>query len=239
MTAVRAPFTVLGAVTPCPGGWLALSARVVGSAVAVDQVEVLASLAEVIDLRPAFAVAAIDVPIGLHDEPSGPFRACDREARAMLGWPRAHAVRPVPSRRALGARSFDEARAAEPWLRHFDWDRMTRLREADEVFRAFHQRRWFSALPDLGFAALNAGIPVVASPYQAAGVMARLGLLRQQLPGVEQVVLDTPPAGAGMVHVLRALGLVWTARRIHGRRAVRLPVDPVRDSIGRRIELLW
>ncbi len=118
-------------------------------------------------------------------------------------------------------------------LRRFKW-----IREAESEFQPFHQRNWFAAHPDLSFYVLNGDRPVTSSPYQEDGLLERVHLIRAKLPGVEEAVTRTPPAGAGQVHLLQAAGLLWTARRAAGRAINRLPVDPTWDSTGLRMELV-
>ena len=72
----------------------------------------LPNLMEVLDFRPKFEFAGINVPTGLSDEPGTPYRPCDVEAREMLGWPRVVGIYPIPSRAALQARSREEVAAA-------------------------------------------------------------------------------------------------------------------------------
>jgi hypothetical protein len=84
---------------------------------------------------------------------------------------------------------------------------------------------------------LNGDLPVRSSPYQPVGVAERRALLRERLPGVDEVLLGSPPDGAAPVHLLRVAGLLWTARRAMARAATRLPVDMEWDSVGLRVEL--
>ena len=234
----RLPYSAIGAVTPCPGGWLVLPGRLNGVTVVVEEPLVLGTLLEVLEYRPLFDAAAIDIPIGLPDEPSGPYRPCDLGARELLGWPRLAALRPVPSRAALRAGTLAEAQVLEPWLTPHDWRRFRWLREAAAEVQPFHQRHWFSALADLSYVSLNGDLPVRSSPYQPEGVAERRALLRERLPGVDEVLLGIPPDGAAPVHLLRVAGLLWTARRAMARAATRLPVDMEWDSVGLRVELV-
>lgn len=234
----RNPYSTLGGVTPCPGGWLVLPARLSGVTVVVDEPFVVATLRDVLEYKPSFDSAAIDVPIGFPDEPAGPFRAAELEAREMLGWPRFAAIHPVPSRAALHATTFAEANALEPWLTRYDWYRFRWLRESLDEIQPFHQRHWFSSHPELSFLSLNGDQPVRSSPYQTDGIAERRALLRERLPGVEDVVVQTTPDGAAPVHLLRAAGLLWTARRSLARAASRLPIDMAWNDAGLRIELL-
>lgn len=216
---------------------MVICARLAGVTVVAEDPFVLDTLADVVDWRPRFDAVAINVPIGLYDDPVGPYRPCDERARALLGWPRRNAIAAVPSRAALHAPAA-KAREIEPWLRPSDVRRFKWLREADVELQPFHQRSFLSAQPDLSFQHLNRDLPLRSSPFQDDGVVQRLGLLRERLPGVDSHVTSLPPPGAAQVHVLQAAGLLWTARRIAGRAMTRLPADPTWDSTGLRMELV-
>ncbi len=238
MAMQQLPYKMLGGVVPCPGGWLILPARLAGVTVIVEDAMVMKTLYDVLDFKPKFEAAAIWAPVGFADEPAGPFRQCDLEAQEMVGWPRLVAVRPTPSRAALRAPTREDALRVEPWLTKDDLRRFKWIREAETEFQPFHQRNWFAAHPDLSFYVLNGDRPVTSSPYQEDGLIERIHLIRSKLPGVEEAVTRTPPAGAGQVHLLQAAGLLWTARRAAGRAINRLPVDPTWDSTGLRMELV-
>ena len=238
MVAKQSPYKMLGGVVPCPGGWLVLPARLAAVTVIVEEPMVMPTLIEVLEFKPKFEAAAIFAPVGFEDEPNGPFRPCDREARDMVGWPRLAAIKPIPSRAALRAKTREEARELEPWLTNDDFRRMKWIREAEQEFQPFHQRNWFAAHPDLSFYVLNGDKPLTSSPYQAEGVYERMNLIKSKLPGVEDAVTATPPAGAAQVHLLQAAGLLWTARRAAGRAVNRLPADPNWDNSGLRMELV-
>lgn len=237
MTTSRLPYKMIGGIVPCPGGWLAVPARLAGVTVNVEDPIVLPTLAAVLDLKPKFDAAAIHAPLGLNDRPDGPYRPCDVAARELVGWPRRNSLGCVPSRAALQARSREEALALEPWLRSGDLRMFRWWREAEREFQPFHQRSYFAAHPDLSFTALNDEQPLRSSPYRPDGVIERIGLIRNKLPGVEEVVMRAPPDGAAQVHVLHAAALVWTARRAAGHAVARLPLDATWDSAGLRMEL--
>ena len=237
MTA-KLPYKMLGGVVPCPGGWLIVPARLAGVTVVAEDAWVVPTLLDVLEFKPKFEAAAIWAPIGFHDEPQGPYRPCDAEAREYVGWPRRVAIRPVPCRAALHAATREEALEIEPWLTRDDFRRFKWLREAEREFQPFHQRSYFAAHPDLTFSQLNNDIPLTTSPYHEDGVLERMALIRDKMPGVEEIVTRTPPPGAALVHMLEATGLLWTARRAAGRAMQRLPLDPNWDSTGMRMELV-
>lgn len=223
---------------PCPGGWLVVPARLAGVTVVADEPEVVKTLLDVLEFKPKFDAAAIYCPIGFADKPAGPYRSCDIQARELVGWPRSVAIRPTPSRAALRAATREEAVELEPWLTRDDLRRFRWLREANEQFQPFHQRTYFAAHPDLTFTQLNGDRPLTSSPYQQDGMLERIGLIRDKLPGMDEVASRTPPAGAAPVHLLQALALLWTARRVVGRAMQRVPLDPNWDTSGMRMELV-
>lgn len=238
MVASRLPYKTLGGIVPCPGGWLIVPARLAGVTVNVEEPEVVRTLLDALEYKPKFEAAAIYAPVSFYEFPQGPYRPCDAEARQMVGWPRIVGIKPMPSRAALKAKSREEARQIEPWLTSDDFRRFKWWREAERDFQPFHQRTFFAAHPDLSFTNLNGDMPVTSSPYHPEGVVERMHLIRDKLPGVEDVIMRPPPAGAGQVHVMQACALIWTARRAAGRAMSRLPADPSWDDMGMRMELV-
>ena len=240
MAAKQLPYKWLAGITPCPMGWLVVPARLATVTVVVEDPMVMKSLEEVVDFRPKFDAAAINIPLGFPEEPTTDASpgSCEVEAREMVGWPRRVALRPIPSRAALNASTRAEALALEPWLTTDDFRRFRWLRQAANVFQPFHQRSFFSANPELSFTLLNEDRPLRSSPFQEEGVLERMALIRNKLPGTEEIITRVPPAGAGQWHVMNAVGLLWTARRASGRAMNRLPMDPTWDGKGLRIELV-
>jgi predicted RNase H-like nuclease len=237
MVVKKSPFKNLAGVTPCPGGWLVLPARLAGITVAAEEAFVLKSLVEVLDFRPTFEAAAVNAPMGLLDEPAGQFRPCDREAREFVGWPRSVAISGTPSRAAIRATSTEAARL-EPWMSKHDLRRLRWLREAELELQPYHSRSFFSANPDVSFTVMNGEVPLRTSPYHDDGRLERIELIRERLPGVDEVVTRVPPDGAAPVHMLQAGALLFTARRGAGRAISRMPLDPTWDETGMRIEIV-
>lgn len=238
MAAAARPYKILGGIVPCPGGWLIVPARLAGITVVADDAEMVPTLADVLDYRPKFDAAAIFSPMGFYDEPVAPLRPCDTEAQTVIGWPRSLAITATPSRAALHAPTREEALELEPWLTRADLRRFKKIREAEEQFQPFHQRNYFAAHPDLTFAQLNGDVPLTSSPYTSDGVLERMTLIRNKVPGLEETVTRTPPKGSAQVHLLQATALVWTARRAAGRAMQRFPMEPTWDTSGLRMELV-
>jgi predicted RNase H-like nuclease len=237
MVVKKSPFKNLAGVTPCPGGWLVLPARLAGITVAAEEVFVLKTLVEVLDFRPTFEAAAVNAPMGLFDAPAGESRPCDREAREYVGWPRSVAISGTPSRAAIRA-TRAEATRLEPWMSKHDVRRLRWLREAEAELQPYHSRSFFSANPDVSFTAMNGDVPLRTSPYHEDGRLERLELIRERLPGVEEVITRVPPDGAAPVHMLQAGALLFTARRGAGRAISRMPLDPTWDDTGMRMEIV-
>lgn len=232
------PFKNVGGVTPCPGGWLVLPGRIAGVTVVAEEAFVLETLAEVLDYRPKFDFAGINIPFGYPEYPNVQYRNCDMDARELMGWPWRTKVRPVPSRAALLADSRAEALAIEPWLTKNDFRRFRWMREAAVEIHPFHSRSFYSGIPALSFQHMNGDEPLLTSPYHTDGQVERLELIRSRLPGIDEVVSRVPPSGAGQIHMYEAAAMLWTARRASGRAISRLPIDPEWDEAGIRVELV-
>ena len=110
-----------------------------------------------------------------------------------------------------------------------DFRRMRWLREAAREIQPFHQRSFYSANPDLSFHQMNGDEPLKTSPFHEDGRLERLELIRDKLPGIDEVIARAPPRGAGPTHMVQAAAMLWTARRASGRAVSRLPADPTWD----------
>ncbi len=231
------PYKNLAGVVMVPGGWLVLPARMAGITVAAEEAFVVKNLFDVLDFRPVFDAAAINVPVGLKDHPDGPWRSCDIDARQYVGWPRAAAIYGVPSRETFEERYSGKAAEKEGWMNSADRRRFRWLREAAHEMQPYHSRRFASAHPDVSFTAMNSDTPLKTSPWHDDGRRERLTLIKEQLPGVDEVVTRTPPVGAHPKHLVDAGAMLWTARRFSGRAISRFPIDPAWDSEGLRTEI--
>src|SRR5438105_11640416 len=103
------PYKLLAGVEPCPGGWLVASAKLQGITMHPQTPELFETFTDVLDYKPAFSVIAVHIPIGLLDKPRQGGRTCDREARKVLGWPRSGAIQTPPARKALKAKTYEQA----------------------------------------------------------------------------------------------------------------------------------
>ncbi|MEA3077675.1 MAG: hypothetical protein QOF60_2583 [Actinomycetota bacterium] len=230
------PYKLLAGVEPCPGGWLVVTGRLQGITLLPQSPQVFPTLVEVLDHKPAFEVIALHAPIGLRNQP-GP-RACDREARATLGWPSSGAILPAPTRAALAESDYDEARAANGGaLGVVTWALMARIREVDAAIQPYWQRTVFEVHPELAFHRLNGDAPLRYSKRDVVGAKERRTLIETKFPGAERVT-DHRVKGARRHHVVDALADLWTARRIASKAVQRLPAEPEWDDLGLRMEIV-
>ena len=182
-------------------------------------------------------LVAIDVPIGLPER--GP-RACDREARGLLG-ARRSSVFPAPVRAAIGATTHEEASARSEAASGRRVSAQTfhilrKIREVDGLLcrDAAARAAFVEVHPELSFRAWNRGRPMAQPKKDAAGRRARLRLAEAWLG--RGVLADA----RGHVRkkdladddVLDAIAALWTAVRIARGDAVTVPEDPPRDARG-------
>lgn len=232
------PYRTLAGVVPCPKGWLIASAKLQGITMAPEQPRVVPTFLEVLDYKPAFQVVALFSPVGLLDEPDSRGRACDRQARALLGRPRSGAVLSAPVRGTLKCNSYSEAKEANGGhLGAIGWRMLKRTVEVHEQMAPYWQRTIFEVHPELSFFQLNEDKPVRFSKHTKAGRDERRALLDGRMPGVERIIGEKI-RGVSTAHLLDAAACLWTARRIIARGVVHLPEDPEWDSEGLRMEFV-
>ena len=211
------------------------SAKLQGITMAPEQPQVVRTFLEVLDYKPAFQVVALFSPVGLLDVPDSRGRTCDREARALLGRPRAGAVLSTPARAALKCDTYDEAKEANGGrLSTVGWRVLKRTVEVHAQMAPYWQRTIHEVHPELSFYQLNEDTPVRFSKHTQAGREERRALLDGRMPGVERII-DAPVQGATPAHMLDAAACLWTARRIISRGVVHLPEHPEWDSEGLRM----
>lgn len=223
---------MIAGVDGCRSGWVAV----------LDdgrerRVEVFATFADL--LRTGARTIVIDVPIGLMDDRP---RAADAAARKLLRG-RASCVFPAPYRAMLGARSHAEACAVRERI---DGKRCSRqafgifrkIAEVDARMTPELQERVVEGHPEVTFALLR-GTPVEHGKKSAEGRAARVAVLREHFPEVEERVASRRPAGVGRDDLLDAYALLWTASRVVAGAEVRLPGGTVeRDARGLRAEIV-
>lgn len=231
------PYELLAGVVPAKAGWIVASAKLQGIQLYPNEPELLESLADVLDYRPSFKVIALGAPVGLLEEPVDGGRACDREARQLIGWPRAGAIPTPPVRKALEASSYEEAARLSGGMGAVTWGLLHRYAEVDREMAPYRQRVIFEVSPELSFFQLNNDHPMKFSKRSHIGMEERKALLKGRIQGMERIVdADVPKVQPWQL--IDAAACLWTTRRIASRAMTRIPEDPEWDETGLRMELV-
>jgi predicted RNase H-like nuclease len=226
----------------CRGGWLVAASDVALSALRFTVVEDLESLFA--RAERADALMAIDIPIGLAD--TGP-RACDLEARQMLGRPRGSSVFPAPCRPALAATTYAHAcalsrRALRVALSIECFYILPKIRQVDGLMTPARQALVREVHPELVFALASGRAHGLVEPKRtAAGERIRRRLLRRLAPGFDPATVRARlgPARVARDDVVDAVACLVAARRILEGRALVLPTGGIeRDRRGLRMEIV-
>jgi predicted RNase H-like nuclease len=226
------PYSLVAGVKPCAGGWLVASAKLHGVTFAPEDPRVIETFVDVLDQRPAFAIIAVNSPIGYLGkfEPRG--RACDREARALLGR-RGAAVQSAP----VWSQVEEGAHGSIGGLDAVSRKLLPRYRELAMEMAPYRQRTVYEVHPELSFYQLNEDVPMRYSKRSERGREERRALVDNRIPGAERI-LDAHLPRVPYSHLLDVAALLWTARRIFARASVRLPQDPEWDENGLRMEIM-
>lgn len=221
----------------CPAGWVAIVAGPDPiNAVVASTIEELAAQI------PRDAIVAIDIPIGLPDAGA---RACDLEARKLLGQPRGSSVFPAPVRSTLGAKSYAEAcelHAAADGRRMSQqaFAILGKIREVDDFLRGNLARLMEirEVHPELCFWAWNDRKPIRFRKKSAAGRAEREQLIETVWPGVRQTLRARFAVNAVSNDDLNdAFAALWTACRIRSGKAHSIPAVREWDGSGRLMEV--
>lgn len=211
---------VLG-VDGCRAGWIGVRWDPASGDV---QVDVAATIVDLVSTVAPVDVVAIDIPIGL---PTDAPREAERLARARLRG-RASTVFSSPAVQSLDAADYDEA------------NRLNRealgkglSRQAFGLFPAIRDvRAWLATDPFLGSRTYEAH-PESSFAELAGEVLHErkktpegAGRRRSLLADVGVVLPGVPPRGAALDDLLDAGAVAWTAHRIASRTALRLPPPP-------------
>ncbi len=193
------------------------------------EIGVVKTLAEACE---GLSILAVDIPIGFVDVPR-PGRACEGEARALLPG-KASSVFPTPCRAALLCLTHAEANATSKKLgigiNQQTFHLFPKMREVDELLRGNRKlkRVIHEAHPELAFARMNGGKPVLSKKRRPEGYAERLQLLARH--GFKTAIERLP--GAARDDILDAIAVCRTATLIAAGRAARLGPAKARDCYG-------
>ncbi len=226
----------------CRAGWCGVMIEVRDGGARPHGAEIFPTFA--VALATGARVIAIDIPIGLLDEPGA--RACDREARRLLGRPAASSVFPPPSRTACSIHEYWEASAvnlevAGRRLTRQSFNIAAKICEVDEEMSAGLQTRVYEVHPELCFWSLNSGGRLDQKKKRKSGRAERWALLHAamaHLPAAPPAPRHMPD-GCAVDDYLDALAAAWTALCVFEGRAQRVPLRPLKDARGLRMEIWY
>lgn len=227
---------VVAGVDSCPGGWLVVLVTFFDEVVEEEHL-LMESFLELSALKPSPNCIAVDIPIGLLEEPVKGGRECDRAARAVLGRPRSSSVFSPPTRPALGCATFEEAR--EHGLNLQSFGILPKVRELDGIMTPGLQARVREAHPEVVFFTMAGLVPAQAAKKKAAGLGERKALLDHYFFQVDEGLAKYPASRAAPDDVLDAYACAWTALRIFRGEAGCLPEDAPRDSRGLQMAIWY
>jgi predicted RNase H-like nuclease len=216
---------IVGGADGCRTGWVICRRGEDG----VLDIRVVKTLAEACE---GLSILAVDMPIGFVDVPR-PGRACESQARALLPG-KASSVFPTPCRPVLACVTHAEANAASKKLgigiNQQTFHLFPKMREVDELLCGSGKlkRVIYEAHPELAFARMNGGKPVLSKKRQPAGYAERLKLLARH--GFKPTVERLP--GAARDDILDAIAVCRTATLFADGTATRLGPARLRDSYG-------
>ncbi len=206
---------VVAGADGCRTGWV-VCRRAPDGTLDIRVVKALADACE------GLSILAVDMPIGLLDVPRPP-RACEVEARKLLPG-KTSSVFPTPCRPALACTTHAEAnrvsKALGIGLTQQTFHLFPKMREVDELPRTQRklQRIIYEAHPELAFARMNKGKPVLSKKRQPDGYAERLKLLAKH--GFRTKIDRL--CGAARDDILDAIAVCRTATLIAAGTATRL-----------------
>jgi predicted RNase H-like nuclease len=235
--------TWVAGVDACKGGWFVV-ARDLPSKRTVHAFK--KTFAEVLSMRESPRIVAVDIPIGLSERARHGGRACDREARLLVGKRRSSVFSP-PTRAALKASTWSEANAANKatspegiGLSTQSWALVAKIAEVDRLLGKEVRQRVRECFPELSFATM-AGRPLEHAKRGVTGIQDRAELLvAAGFADPLKLRGSWPSAEVGIDDILDAHACCWTAARIFSGDAQRLPADSPTEHDRRGLPMeIW
>lgn len=188
----------------------------------------------------------IDIPIGLLRQETQE-RACDKQARKILGRPRGSSVFAAPSRCALHCKTYQAANARNRACTGRGLSRqcfgiLAKIREVDTYLETLERRRKIHEMhPEVCFWALNQNIAMRHNKKTLEGFAERLVVLtryyRQAEAAIASALQHYPRSLLARDDIVDALVGAVTAR--HGQALCRVPDNPAQDEKGLVMEIVY
>ena len=213
--------TWVAGVDGCHKGWFAILRNV--NSAETRCYGAFPHISNILDIPERLVVVAVDIPIGLleHAEVGG--RHCDREARAILGQPRARSVFSPPVRSALSCGKYEGALAANRassaafvGISTQCFALFGKIREVDDWMDAEKQAQIREVHPELCFWKMHGDAPVPYSKKERRGMNFRRELLIKEGFGgvIESAKRETLRRDVREDDIFDACAACWTAQRI-------------------------
>ncbi len=212
----------------CPAGWIA---------VARNAFWIESDLAVLLN-RLSPDIVALDMPIGLAEDRA---RECDHSARRLLGRPRGSSVFPTPTRSALAGRTHAQASdlnaaACGKRISAQAYNLLPKIREVDLLLcESLHWRaRVFETHPEVSFAHMNGGAPVIESKKTGPGREQRQTLIADAFGSKTYAMARNAirRRDAADDDIADAFACLFTAERIARGEHTTLPNRPATDGQG-------
>lgn len=227
----------------CPGGWVCVNIAACG-----DWSVCLIATNAIANIAASATIMFIDIPIGLVDSHCEQ-RACDHEARRVLGRPRGSSVFPVPAREVLQAGSYEEAlainrRVTGRGISKQSWLITPGIRVVDELLQATPGLHGIlrESHPEVCFWALNGAQPMRHNKKTVDGRSERMDVLRRLFPAADAVFAEASEryrrSEVALDDILDALVLAVSAWLGAGRYQT-LPGNPPEDAAGIAMEVVF
>jgi predicted RNase H-like nuclease len=208
-------------------------AKLHGATFSPELPRVYETFLEVLSERPSFSNLVVNAPVGYLELPEMGPRTCDIQARSIAG-ARGVTIRNAPSRAVING----EIAWSDAGIDAVTATLLPRYREVAREMSPFRQRLVYEGNPELSFYQLNQDTSMHSSKKIEEGKEERRDVLESHIPGIDKV-LEIEIDDVSQSHIYDALSLLWTARRVYGHAARRIPIEPEWDSEGLRMEIVY
>ena len=153
------------------------AAKLQGTIFAPEDPVRLDTFVDVVDMRPAYSIIALNAPVGGLDQAAVGGRTCDREARALLGR-RGSAVKSAP----VAVELTDGTNLLPDHIDAISRTLLPRYQEVAREMAPFRQRTVYEVNAELSFFQLNEDVPMRWSKHSEKGIQERRALVETKFP---------------------------------------------------------